>query len=93
MTALTNVHDLRLFRNFISLCAGRIGQLLNLSKLANYFDIYEIKSTQTILPKLFKGMDYFSEITKGKVKMRTLVYGGNDSHERTEYLVRRWYDL
>ncbi len=33
--SLTNVHDLGLFRKFIHLCAGRIGQLLNLNSLAN----------------------------------------------------------
>jgi uncharacterized protein len=32
---LKNVNDLSLFQDFIGLCAGRIGQLLNLSLLAN----------------------------------------------------------
>lgn len=32
---LVNVQDLRMFRNFISLCAARSGQLLNLNSLAN----------------------------------------------------------
>jgi predicted AAA+ superfamily ATPase len=32
---LIHVKDLRQFRNFISLCAGRVGQLLNLNSLAN----------------------------------------------------------
>lgn len=32
---LVNVQDLRLFRNFIGLCAARTGQLLNLNSLAN----------------------------------------------------------
>ena len=32
---LVNVQDLRLFRNFIGLCAARAGQLLNLNSLAN----------------------------------------------------------
>lgn len=32
---LTQVHDLMLFEKFVRLCAGRIGQLLNLSGLAN----------------------------------------------------------
>ncbi len=202
VTDLTNIHDLRRFRNFMGLCAGRTGQLLNLSNLANEcsisqptakswlsvlessyiifllspyyenfskrliktpklyfydvglaafllglrqpedlddqallgslfknlviadilkknlhqyqlrdywfwrdshghevdlltkrgsgFDILEIKSTQTILPKMFKGMDYFSGITKGRVKNKTLIYGGDDSHDRTEYMVRSW---
>lgn len=202
VTDLTNVHDMRLFRNFIGLCAGRAGQLLNLSNLANDcgisqptvkswlsilessyivfllppyyenfnkrivktpklyfydtglvsfllglqdkedlddqslfgslfenlvisnilkknhheyllrdywfwrdsngheldlltkraggFDIFEIKSSLTIMPKLVRGMDYFSELTSGKVKSRTLVYGGEDNHDRTAYSVRSW---
>lgn len=32
---LTNIHDLGRFRTFIALCAGRIGQILNLNSLAN----------------------------------------------------------
>ena len=32
---LINIKDLTLFRNFVKLCAGRIGQILNLSSLAN----------------------------------------------------------
>ncbi len=39
VTELLNIKDLKLFRNFLSLCAGRAGQLLNLSSLANECDI------------------------------------------------------
>ncbi|MBA4301028.1 hypothetical protein SAMN03080617_01300 [Algoriphagus alkaliphilus] len=35
VTELMNVKDLRQFQNFLSLCASRAGQLLNLSALAN----------------------------------------------------------
>jgi uncharacterized protein len=202
VSALANIHDMRLFRNFISLCAARIGQLVNLNNLAtecgisqptakswlsilessyivhllppyfeNFnkrivktpklyfydtglvsfllglrhaddlddtalagslfenlvisdilkknhhqyllreywfwrdsngheidlltrrgggFDIFEIKSTQTVLPKLFNGMKYFSDISNGKVKNQTLIYGGQDSHDRSTYRVRSW---
>jgi uncharacterized protein len=202
VSTLSNIHDLRLFRSFISLCAARVGQLLNLSNLArecgisqptakswlsilessyiifllppyfeNFskrviktpklyfydpglacfllglrevadldepalvgslfenlviaemlkknhhqyllreywfwrdahgnevdlltkrggrFDIFEIKSTQTILPKLLKGMDYFSDLAKGKVKSKTIIYGGQDAHDRSSFAVRTW---
>jgi uncharacterized protein len=33
--ALINIKDLRVFRQFLQLCAGRTGQLLNLNSLAN----------------------------------------------------------
>lgn len=202
LTDLTNIHDMRKFRNFVSLCAGRNGQLINLSNLANEagitqptakswlsilessyiifqlspyyenfskrivktpklyfydvglasyllglrqaadlenptligslfenliiadiikknhhqyllrdywfwrdshghevdlltkqggnFDIFEVKATHTILPKQFAGMDYFSKITDGKVKARTLIYGGDNSQNRTHYRIRAW---
>jgi len=61
-----------------------------LTKRGGGFDIFEIKSTQTILPKLLTGLNYFSEIAQGKVKTRTIVYGGSDSHQRTDYAVRTW---
>ena len=39
VTELLNIHNLKLFRTFLGLCAGRAGQLLNLSELANQCDI------------------------------------------------------
>lgn len=35
LSELIHIKDLKLFRNFISLCAARVGQLLNLNSLAN----------------------------------------------------------
>lgn len=35
LTEILNVKDLKSFRNFVSLCASRVGQLLNLNSLAN----------------------------------------------------------
>jgi predicted AAA+ superfamily ATPase len=202
VTELTNVQDLRLFRNFLGLCAARTGQLLNLANLANEcgisqptakawlsilessyiifllqpyfenfskrivktpklyfydtglvafllgfrkvddidnqtlwgslfenmavadllkknyhqyllldywfwrdsngnevdlmtkrgggFDIYEIKSSQTVLPQHFSGLDSFAALAGDKVKSKTLIYGGTDTHERTHYKVQGW---
>jgi len=39
VTELLNIRDLKLFRTFLRLCAGRAGQLLNYSALANECDI------------------------------------------------------
>lgn len=39
VTELLNIRDLKLFRTFLGLCAGRAGQLLNYSALANECDI------------------------------------------------------
>jgi hypothetical protein len=50
--------------------------------------IFEIKSTQTILPPLFKGMDYFASLAGNTVSTKTLIYGGMESQDRTHYQVR-----
>lgn len=34
VSALSNIQDMRLFRNFLGLCASKTGQLINLSNLA-----------------------------------------------------------
>ncbi|MEM6700988.1 MAG: AAA family ATPase, partial [Bacteroidota bacterium] len=60
-----------------------------LTKKGMQFDIFEIKSTETVLPKLFKGLDYFEHITK-KVNRSTLIYGGSENQNRTKYFVRNW---
>ncbi|TWJ01619.1 hypothetical protein JN11_01770 [Mucilaginibacter frigoritolerans] len=39
VTELMNIRDLTVFRTFLGLCAGRTGQLLNFSALANECDI------------------------------------------------------
>ena len=39
VTELLNIRDQKVFRTFLSLCAGRAGQLLNFSALANECDI------------------------------------------------------
>lgn len=54
------------------------------------FNIYQVKSTQTILPKLFQGMDFFEDIANGKVKKRTLIYGGSENQGRTKYDIKVW---
>ena len=61
-----------------------------LTRMGGRLDIFEIKSTQTVLPKLFQGMDRFSEISGGKVKNRTLIYGGDKNQDRTHYQIREW---
>ncbi|MEM1325239.1 MAG: DUF4143 domain-containing protein [Bacteroidota bacterium] len=59
-----------------------------LTKKGSLFDIFEVKSTRTILPKLLKGLNYFTDISKGKVNERTLIYSGEENQNRTDYLVR-----
>ncbi len=68
--------------------AGHEIDLLTLS--GGGFDIFEVKSTRTVLPKLFKGLDYFEKLAGDKVQSKTLVYSGEEGQQRTEYKVRGW---
>ncbi len=63
-----------------------------LTKSGQMFEIFEVKSTQTILPALFKGLDYFANLVGEKVKEKTLIYGGQEHQNRTHYKVRAWND-
>ncbi len=64
-----------------------------LKKQGNHFDIYEIKSSKTILPKMTKGLDYFDNISNKKVKSKTLIYAGEENQNRSNFLVRSWRNL
>jgi predicted AAA+ superfamily ATPase len=64
-----------------------------MEKHANEFDIFEIKSTRTINPKLVEGLNYFDKITDGRVKSKTLIYGGDETQDRSQFKVRNWKSL
>lgn len=61
-----------------------------LEKTPSGFDTYEIKSTSTIMPNLVKGLNTFDKITGGRVRSKTLIYGGNEDQERSHFRVRSW---
>jgi len=61
-----------------------------MTKRGGGFDIYEVKSTQTVLPQHFSGLDAFAGIAGDRVRTKTLIYGGTDTHDRTNYKVRGW---
>lgn len=61
-----------------------------LTKKGRRFSIAEIKSTQTILPRHFTGLDKFSELVNDMVDERTLIYGGRENEERSRYRVKAW---
>ncbi|HWV71993.1 MAG TPA: ATP-binding protein [Pseudosphingobacterium sp.] len=64
-----------------------------LLKKANGFDIFEVKATQTIMPKLFTNMDYFGELAGTQQVNKTLIYGGDENQQRTKYSVTSWRDM
>jgi predicted AAA+ superfamily ATPase len=56
----------------------------------NMFDLFEMKSGLTVYPKHFQGMDIFDAASGGKVRHKTLIYGGLENQNRTGYRVRAW---
>lgn len=79
VTALLRVQDLRLFRNFLGLCAARTGQLLNLANLATECGISQptAKSWISILESsyiLFLVQPYFENFSKRIVKTPKLYF-------------------
>src|SRR6185437_3893059 len=79
VTALTNVRDLRLFRTFLGLCAGRAGQLVNFSALANECDISHgtAKAWLSILESsyiIFLLQPYYQNFNKRLVKSPQLYF-------------------
>jgi len=79
VTALTNVRDLRLFRTFLGLCAGRAGQLVNFSALANECDISHgtAKAWLSILESsyiIFLLQPYYQNFNKRLVKSPKLYF-------------------
>jgi len=50
----------------------------------------EIKSTQTVMPELFKGFKYFEQHSKKNNLVKTLVYTGTDSQKRADSDILSW---
>lgn len=61
-----------------------------LTLVGNRFDVFEIKASRTIYPKHFQGMDFFDAASGGRVRNKTLVYGGLENQDRTAGRVRGW---
>ena len=57
------------------------------------FNVFEVKSTTTIMPDLFKGLEYFESLAKDLVKTKTLVYAGLENQKRTIADVVSWHDI
>ncbi|HPM11479.1 MAG: ATP-binding protein [Paludibacter sp.] len=56
-------------------------------------EIVEIKATQTLMPELFKGLNYYAAL-ETKVKLtKTLVYGGSERQERSIAQVLPWSEV
>jgi predicted AAA+ superfamily ATPase len=64
-----------------------------LTKKGTDFYISEIKATETITSKLFEQLDKFEQIAAPAVVNKTLIYGGDNNQNRTNYAVRSWKNV
>jgi len=53
-------------------------------------EIIEIKATQTIMPDLFKGLNYYAAFETEVKLTKTLVYGGSEPQQRSVAQVLPW---
>lgn len=58
-------------------------------KKRDAFFAIEVKATHTIRQELFNQLDKFESLQNESVQ-KILIYGGNHSQKRTNYLVRSW---
>ena len=56
-------------------------------------EIVEIKATRTIMPNLFKGLNYFASLETNTKLTKTLVYGGNEHQMRSVAQVLPWSEV
>lgn len=56
-------------------------------------EIVEIKATQTIMPNLFKGLNYYAALETEQKLAKTLVYGGNEYQKRSVADVVPWFEF
>ncbi|MBL1408694.1 ATP-binding protein [Sphingobacterium faecale] len=61
-----------------------------LLKTANAFDVYEVKSTQTLSAALFKNLKHFIELASPEEVRPYLVYGGDEELVRSDVQVLPW---
>ena len=57
------------------------------------YHLFEIKSSQTVSSKHLKTMAFFADISGKPISNKTLIYGGSENQDRTDYSVRSWLDL
>ncbi|TFF40695.1 ATP-binding protein [Mucilaginibacter psychrotolerans] len=64
-----------------------------LMKNSNGFDVYEVKATQTVTSALFKELDRFAGLVSPEEVNKTLIYGGSENQQRSNYRVLSWKDI
>lgn len=56
-------------------------------------EIVEIKATRTVMPDLFKGLNYYAALETDVKLSKTLVYGGEERQERSVAQVVPWSEV
>lgn len=56
-------------------------------------NLIEIKASETILPKMFKGLNYFEKLKPELVDSKTLVHSGLFKQTRSDAYVKSWKDI
>ncbi|QPH38153.1 ATP-binding protein [Pedobacter endophyticus] len=64
-----------------------------LIKKHDKFELFEVKATETVSSKLFKQMDKFEELASPEKVEKTLIYGGLQNQNRSNYTVSSWRDI
>ena len=64
-----------------------------LSKVDENYRAIEIKATETIRSNLYKELNYFENLVEPFKAQKTLVYGGLQSQNRNDILIKSWIDL
>lgn len=59
----------------------------------NGFQIVEFKASMTVLSDMFKGLDYFEELSGWDNLSKSLVYGGDKAQNRTKAKVIPWKEF
>ena len=53
-------------------------------------NVVEIKASETIMPNMFKGLEYFDKLAADRIASKTLVHTGTFNQYRTAARVQSW---
>ena len=56
-------------------------------------ELYEFKAGKTIMPEIFKGLNWFENISGEKELSKALVYGGEEHQKRSMGVVMPWKEF
>jgi len=64
-----------------------------ISQEDDMLNVFEIKSTTTILPDLFREINYFEKLAKDDIGSKSLIYAGLENQKRSIASVISWNDI